>query len=168
MFIVYSMSAPEETWCFATREEAYERALEITRKTDISFSVYKANLIGVAEKAITITKIRKQKVKTFKKVFLPGVGPVDAEDFNKVLQADIGHIENKRIAKEKVKPVLDPTLLEIAQEVVLPQEEEFENQNDIPLGVRCDLDNNMAVAKKKGPTGEVVYLCVDCMGGVIE
>ena len=60
------------------------------------------------------------------------------------------------------KPKLDPILKSIAED----PEGSLGGPSDIPLGARCALDNNIAVGRKKGPTGEFVYLCMGCMGEV--
>lgn len=139
MFIVMTTDEGNQTDTFETKKEAFDFAKEYVTNRGGSANVYKANLIGIAETAVTINKVRKARVPK-KEVFEPAMAKV----------------VNKQGSK---KPVLDPDLQIIAAEQSIA-----ENDIPIPIGARCALDSNMAVGRKKGPTGEYVYLCIDCMG----
>ena len=144
-----------ETNTFEIKNDAFDFAKQCVTDKGGFGNVYKATLMAIAETAVTINKVRKQKVKTDKFPRIPAKSTTQLETiFTK--------------AEKKTKPTLSPVLAEIAQDVLIPREMDEVEENDIPIGARCALDRNMAVGRKKGPTGEYVYLCMDCMGSVIN
>jgi hypothetical protein len=156
MFIVMASNDEGglETTTFEAKNEAFDFAKECVTDKGGFANVYKANLIGVAETAVTINKVRKQK----------GI----VSKFPRIPAKSTTQLETTFTKAEKKKPSLSPVLAEIAQDVSIPREMDEVEENDIPIGARCALDRNMAVGRKKGPTGEYVYLCMDCMGSVIN
>jgi hypothetical protein len=149
MFIVYVIGESSEKMLFENKKEAFEYALAVSKELDgVQVNIYKANLIGVAEKTVSISKVRKNTV-TRK--------PKEEDHRANALGIPVP-------PSPKKKPVLSPQLAEIAQDVLPPDVDDEEEA--IPVNARCFLDGNLAVGKKKGPTGESVYLCMDCMGAL--
>lgn len=147
MYIVYVIGNSSEKMLFEEKNDAFEYALSVSKELEgTQVNVYKASLVATVAipNEPVITKIRKQKIDVAKKT-------------NKVSVASTAKKLNKL-----TRPPLNPILEKIAKDPEGVEEE----LSDIPLGARCALDNNIAVGRKKGPTGEYVYLCVDCMGAV--
>lgn len=144
MYIVYVIGSSPDGMLFEDKQEAYDYALAVSKETNTQTNVYKASLIATVALPTepVLTKIRKKEIVKTKTVFVAKT----AKKLNKL-----------------TKPPLDPILKKIAAD---PEGNEPEAQIPVPLGERCALDNNIAVGKKKGPTGEYVYLCIDCMGAV--
>lgn len=170
MYLLYSEGLVQESILFEDKKEAYEAAKTIAAEHSIIVKIYKANLVAVAETAVTINKIRKQRKVKAAKVEVEEPEILDIPDHIPQAVIELTKRNYKRINRhdqiteekpKKVVPVLAPELIEIAEDTSIPNEEE-----EIPVGARCALDRNMAVGKKRGPTGEFVYLCLDCMGAI--
>lgn len=147
MYIVYNDIKGSSPRFIESKKEAFEIAKQMAKDETGIVRIYKANIIATAvvETAAIITKIGKTQ-------------PVKPEVFE---AAKTKLIEKKL---KKVSPVLKQELMEIAQDALPPPEEE--ELEALPLNARCSLDNNLAVIKKKGPTGEIAYLCADCAGSL--
>lgn len=144
MYIVYVVGHSSETVVFEEKKDACEYAIGVAKELGTEANVYKASLVAQATMPTepVLVKVKKQKFAS-PEVFKPAV---------------------EKIVKKYTKPVkatppVDPVLSEIAEDT-------SQGDGEVPLGARCELDSNMAVGKRKGPTGEFVYLCVDCMGAL--
>ena len=170
MYIVYVIGESSEKMLFEDKKKAFDYALEVSKELQgVQVNIYKASLVAVAQQTVAITKIRKPRTvkttKAIKKIFEEDL-LVKAKELKKDMDLPDHLPAAVKAATKKQKPVLTPELLEIAQDALVPPEMDEVEENDIPIGARCALDRNMAVGKKRGPTGEFVYLCVDCMGAI--
>jgi hypothetical protein len=148
MYIVYVIGHSTETMLFEDQKEAYEYATGVAKELGTEANVYRAKLVARAELPTEpiLIKIKQQRVVKQEKLdeFIPKV------------------VEKMSKAKKVTKPPVDPIFSDLAADTAIPEDDALDD--NVPLGARCALDNNMAVGQRKGPTGEYVYLCVDCMG----
>lgn len=142
MYIVFSPGLPDETVCVEDKKEAIEIATQLAKEHTTPIGVYKSTLVAQTEIGVYLKKIKTQRSKV--------TSPV---------------VKTAKKLNELVKPPLDPILKSIAEDPEGAQDDVFD-KDAVPLGARCALDMNIAVGRKKGPTGEWVYLCINCMGEV--
>lgn len=154
MFIVLiksldSTAIKTSLWENTDKKEAFEYAKKLSTEDKCNVQIYKATLIAVAETAVTITKVRKTRVAKVKEE--------KEERFPRMPHKNVKEVEMTftKVPSGRPFPELDHML-----------EEEVKEDTHIPINQRCALDKNLAVGKRKGPTGEYVFLCMDCMGAI--
>ena len=149
MYIVYVIGHSTETMIFEEQQEAYEYATGVAKELGTEANVYRAKLVAQATLPTEPILVKIKNPRTPK-----------TEVFNTAAKKVV---EKMVKAKKVTKPLVDPIFSDLAADTTIPEDDVSPDEN-VPLGARCALDNNMAVGQRKGPTGEYVYLCVDCMG----